>query len=179
MMVQDSAGAPEKETNNVKATIPETKLAEDFELLGDWMTVTKRKKKPPSNQGRKSVPGSKGASYGKPVHNKEVNKSKESDVVNSMRKVDPVFVMGITKPITQVAPQENKKRRFRTSEADKAGGTQVMASSSKDPPNDSTWEASQLESMVFGQTMQAGEIEDDYNKRIGANGLHDSLHIQT
>lgn len=89
-------------------------MAEDFKIVGEWLTVTKRKKKPPTACGTKTGAIAKGNQVTKSV-NVNFDKSK-SKVPGSLKLANSEFQEFKVGPANHVAinAQENKKRRFRS-----------------------------------------------------------------
>lgn len=168
LLVESSASMGNNEKiEETRAVIPVNQLRENFEILGDWMVVSKRKKKPGVNQGPKKVHGNKGANNGFIPDNNELRKSKGFDISKTIKTGPHKFAMGKATHF-DANPKKNIKRRLRPGEGERFFGLSIGASSSRGPSSTSMlpYADGDLNAMVFGENNQADDAAGEYLQRI-------------
>lgn len=167
-----------KEDANQQVAKTVTQLAADFEIVGEWMTVSKRKKKPPTFQGTKILHGIRAPGSSKSAPNHEGRKTKELIINKSSSIAAPAFVVGLEKP-TKVTHKENKKRRFPSTDFEKTRGIHEGASSSKSLPGSQTSSMPMPPQVIFGQANNIGDAAENYPRRIGVSVSNGNQSNQT
>ncbi|XP_057416051.1 uncharacterized protein LOC130710717 [Lotus japonicus] len=183
----EAAMIPENSKTQSAASSP-VSLAQEFEMHGDWLVVSKKKKKPHVSQGMQfgarskgiimgsssSGAGSKGMSIGASMP----NKSKQRSIANSSNILAGTEIKGgKAGPVMQLATktQENKKRRFvaNNNNKDIHYGPQLITGSTRTPLAPQEADHERLKMVIFGQSSKVPHEEEDYLKRFGASGCHE------
>ncbi|XP_057418469.1 uncharacterized protein LOC130712667 [Lotus japonicus] len=141
------------------------KLAEDFEVIGDWMIVTKRKKKPAMQQGVK--PGTiKGGMSGK---SSATHGNQTSLGINGITNFGG-FSVGPIKRVQQ-KNLENKKRQFRTIDPEGSGGPGSEVNYLRAQQTGTKSLNGEQITCELGQLYTASAPSRDQLQHIGAHGI--------